>query len=191
MFLRFIPFLEVIHCIDLTKPVVSVICQHQPSAQQLMCFWSCFPGDVEVSKIIVNETKLFKITVSFGNVVSLISLPCYMSHASIPAEVRAARGLPDDLVRISAGIENIDDLLTDLTAAFDKAAAYAAKQQAAAAGSNGASSGSGSSSSNGNGMRTAMPTSLREEELMQRVLALEQQLQQMQGTNNVLANGTS
>lgn len=42
-----------------------------------------------------------QITVSFGNVVSLISMPCYMSHASIPAEVRAARGLPDDLVRIS------------------------------------------------------------------------------------------
>lgn len=42
---------------------------------------------------------------------SLISLPCYMSHASIPAEVRAARGLPDDLVRISVGIEDPEDLL--------------------------------------------------------------------------------
>ena len=51
----------------------------------------------------MEETKLFKVTVSFGNVNSLISLPCYMSHASIPADVRAARGLPDDLVRISAG----------------------------------------------------------------------------------------
>ena len=53
--------------------------------------------------MIVEATKLFKVTVSFGNVNSLISLPCYMSHASIPPEVRAARGLPDDLVRISAG----------------------------------------------------------------------------------------
>ncbi len=60
-------------------------------------------GSVEASKVVVEETKLFKITVSFGNVNSLISLPCYMSHASIPADVRAARGLPDDLVRISAG----------------------------------------------------------------------------------------
>ena len=58
-------------------------------------------GDVNFSKTIVEETKLFKITVSFGGVTSLISLPCFMSHASIPAEVRAARGLPDDLVRIS------------------------------------------------------------------------------------------
>ena len=38
--------------------------------------------------MIVDDTKFFKITVSFGNVVSLISLPCFMSHASIPAEVR-------------------------------------------------------------------------------------------------------
>jgi cystathionine beta-lyase len=44
-----------------------------------------------------------------------------MSHASIPAEVRAARGLPDDLVRISAGIEHIDDLIADLDQAMVKA----------------------------------------------------------------------
>ena len=45
-------------------------------------------GDIDVSKAVVTETQLFKITVSFGNVTSLISLPCFMSHASIPAEVR-------------------------------------------------------------------------------------------------------
>ena len=66
---------------------------------------------MEASKVIVEETKLFKVTVSFGNVVSLISLPCFMSHASIPAEVRAARGLPDSLVRISVGIEHAEDLI--------------------------------------------------------------------------------
>ena len=160
--------------------------------QHLTCTYCCFAGDVEVSKIIVNETKLFKITVSFGNVVSLISLPCYMSHASIPAEVRAARGLPDDLVRISAGIENIDDLLADLAGAFDKAAAYAAKQQAAASSSSLTGGIGSSSSSNGtNGTRRAVAGSLREEVLLQRVLALEQQLQQMQGTSTALVNGTS
>ena len=67
---------------------------------------------VEASRKIVEQTKLFKVTVSFGSVTSLISLPCYMSHASIPAEVRAARGLPDDLIRISAGIEDPEDLLS-------------------------------------------------------------------------------
>jgi cystathionine beta-lyase len=78
-------------------------------------------GSVEASKVIVEETQLFKITVSFGNVTSQISLPCYMSHASIPAEVRAARGLPDDLVRISTGIEHADDLLADLDQAMQQA----------------------------------------------------------------------
>ena len=95
--------------------------------------------NIDASKCIVEDTKLFKVwlgmaqyqkvdwqqrqalmhatlfhtqvTVSFGNVMSQISLPCFMSHASIPAEVRAARGLPDDLIRISCGIEDADDLI--------------------------------------------------------------------------------
>eukprot|EP00884_Botryococcus_braunii_P017107 jgi/Botrbrau1/407/Bobra.110_2s0057.1 len=78
-------------------------------------------GSLEASRTVVEETQLFAVTVSFGSVVSLISLPCYMSHASIPAELRAARGLPDDLVRISVGIEDPSDLLADLEQAFDKA----------------------------------------------------------------------
>lgn len=53
---------------------------------------------------------------------SLISLPCYMSHASVPAEIRKERGLVDDLVRISVGIEDVDDLLADLDQAFKNAA---------------------------------------------------------------------
>ena len=68
-------------------------------------------SSLEASKEIVEQARLFKVTVSFGNVTSQISLPCFMSHASIPAEVRAARGLPDDLIRISAGIEDAGDLI--------------------------------------------------------------------------------
>lgn len=60
-------------------------------------------GSVDASQTIASEAALFKITVSFGSVISLISMPCFMSHAAVPAEVREARGLPDDLVRISAG----------------------------------------------------------------------------------------
>ena len=74
-----------------------------------MCW--CLSCSVVASQVIAEKAALFKITVSFGSVTSLISLPCYMSHASIPAEVRAARGLPDDLVRISVGIEDVHDLL--------------------------------------------------------------------------------
>jgi len=69
----------------------------------------------------VETTKLYKITVSFGSVTSQISLPCFMSHASIPSEVRKARGLPDDLVRISTGVEDVTDLLRDLDEAMQVA----------------------------------------------------------------------
>ncbi len=94
---------------------------HVSQASSAGSLFSFTTGDERVSKIICDNAKLFKITVSFGNVHSLISMPCFMSHASIPAEVRAARGLPNDLIRISAGIEHIDDLIHDLDLAFKKA----------------------------------------------------------------------
>ena len=71
-------------------------------------------GDPEVSKRIVETTKLFAIAVSFGSVGSTISLPCHMSHASIPAGLKQRLGPPVDLVRISVGIEDADDLIEDL-----------------------------------------------------------------------------
>jgi cysteine-S-conjugate beta-lyase len=81
----------------------------------VVCFLT---GNVELSKHIVTHTKLFKITVSFGSVTSLISLPGNMSHASIPAEVKAAREFPEDLVRMSIGIESPEDLIADLQRAM-------------------------------------------------------------------------
>ncbi len=72
-------------------------------------------GDAEVSRRLVEGLALFPITVSFGGVGSSASLPCRMSHASIPASVRAARRLPEDLVRLSIGIEAADDLIADLS----------------------------------------------------------------------------
>uniref|UniRef100_M8BEM2 cysteine-S-conjugate beta-lyase n=1 Tax=Aegilops tauschii TaxID=37682 RepID=M8BEM2_AEGTA len=71
-------------------------------------------GSLSLSKHVVETTKYFNVTVSFGSVKSLISLPCFMSHASIPSSVREERGLTDDLVRISVGIEDVDDLIADL-----------------------------------------------------------------------------
>jgi cystathionine beta-lyase len=75
-------------------------------------------GSVEVSRQIVEATRLFTISVSFGGVGSLISLPCRMSHASIPASVRRSRALPEDLVRLAVGIEHAGDLLEDLEQAL-------------------------------------------------------------------------
>ncbi len=78
-------------------------------------------GSFEASKQIVEATRLFQTTVSFGGIGSSISLPGCMSHASIPAAIREARALPPDLVRLSAGIEDADDLIGDLGAALDRA----------------------------------------------------------------------
>ena len=57
-------------------------------AGSVVCFTT---GDRALSQRVVSNTRLFNITVSFGSVHSLISCPCDMSHASIPAEVRASR----------------------------------------------------------------------------------------------------
>ncbi len=85
-------------------------------------------GSYEFSRRFVEAVKLFHITVSFGSVNSSISLPGCMSHASIPAEVRAARSLALDLVRLSIGIEDESDLVADLASAFE----YASSGTAAA-----------------------------------------------------------
>lgn len=79
-------------------------------------------GDPELSRSIVEATKLFAITVSFGGVNSTISLPNYMSHASIPAHLRQQKSIPADLVRISVGAEDVEDLIDDLSQAFEIAA---------------------------------------------------------------------
>lgn len=79
----------------------------------------CFEtGSVELSKKIVEAMKLFSIRVSFGTVSSSASLPFYMSHASVPQGERERHGLPRDLVRLSIGIEHIDDLIADLERAL-------------------------------------------------------------------------
>ena len=77
-------------------------------------------GDQKLSAEIVESTSLFKVAVSFGSVGSTISLPCRMSHASIPGVLRDRLAPPPDLVRISVGIEDIDELIADLSHAFDR-----------------------------------------------------------------------
>ncbi len=76
-------------------------------------------GDPEFSRTVVEATKLFAITVSFGGVNSTISLPNYMSHASIPAHLRQQKSIPADLVRVSVGAEDVDDLIDDLNQALE------------------------------------------------------------------------
>ncbi|CAD6890623.1 unnamed protein product [Tilletia controversa] len=80
-------------------------------------------GDKALSERIVGGTRLWGISVSFGCVNSLISMPCLMSHASIDPKIRAARNLPEDLIRLCVGIEDFRDLIDDLESALFKAGA--------------------------------------------------------------------
>jgi cystathionine beta-lyase len=75
-------------------------------------------GSVSRSEQIVEGTRIFGISVSFGCVNSLVSMPCRMSHASIPAHVRKERALPEDLIRLCVGIEDVRDLVEDLGGAI-------------------------------------------------------------------------
>lgn len=79
-------------------------------------------GSIERSLELVQSLELFATAVSFGGVRSTASLPAKMSHASIPDEVRSARRFPEDLVRLSIGIEHVDDLRDDLNRALERAA---------------------------------------------------------------------
>jgi cystathionine beta-lyase len=74
-------------------------------------------GDVKISERIVEAAHLWGISVSFGCVNSLISMPCRMSHASIDAKTRAERQMPEDIIRLCVGIEDVDDLIDDLSRA--------------------------------------------------------------------------
>ncbi len=77
-------------------------------------------GDIGVSERIVESAKLWAISVSFGCVNSLISMPCRMSHASIDAKTRKERAMPEDIIRLCVGIEDADDLIDDLSRAVSE-----------------------------------------------------------------------
>ncbi len=69
---------------------------------------------------VLGRLKIFKIAESLGGVESLVELPAIMTHASIPAEERARAGLDDGLIRLSVGIENVEDLVADLKQAMGR-----------------------------------------------------------------------
>ena len=76
-------------------------------------------GDPCLSERFVSATRLFDIAVSFGSVCSTLSLPAKMSHASIPQTLKERMAPPADLVRLSIGIEDVEDLINDLAQALD------------------------------------------------------------------------
>ena len=75
-------------------------------------------GGLKTATTFLERTKIFALAESLGGVESLIEHPAIMTHASVPAEVRKDLGIEDGLVRLSVGIESVEDLLDDLNQAL-------------------------------------------------------------------------
>jgi len=73
----------------------------------------------EKAKTLMENVNLFSLAESLGGVESLINHPASMTHASIPKEEREKNGLSDSLIRLSIGVEDVEDLIQDLTQALD------------------------------------------------------------------------
>src|SRR5256885_14211501 len=95
--------------------------QHELAKRQMKGFGgmiSILTGSRETAAKILGKVRVFSLAESLGGVESLISHPASMTHASVPAERRAALGLRDDLLRLSCGVEDVGDLIADLEQAF-------------------------------------------------------------------------
>ena len=75
-------------------------------------------GGLEEAKRVLERCRIFTLAESLGGVESLVDHPGLMTHASVPLEQRKALGIDDALIRLSVGIEDIDDLVADLTNAL-------------------------------------------------------------------------
>ncbi|MFC3959913.1 cystathionine gamma-synthase [Halovivax cerinus] len=98
---------------------------HDLAARQMDDFGGMLSFELDATldeaSAVVSNTEVFTLAESLGGVESLIEQPAPMTHAAVPREDRLAAGLTDGLVRISVGIEHVDDLLADLETAIDAA----------------------------------------------------------------------
>ena len=97
--------------------------QHELAKRQMRGFGGMVAfelGSLEAARRLLNAVRLLALAESLGGVETLISHPATMTHASVPAARRAAIGITDGLVRISVGVEDIEDLKDDLDQALDR-----------------------------------------------------------------------
>ncbi|MBC8952858.1 PLP-dependent aspartate aminotransferase family protein [Xenorhabdus sp. PB62.4] len=99
--------------------------QHELAKRQMRGFGGMISivlkGGEDYTRQVIKELQLFTLAESLGGVESLVGQPFTMTHASIPLEKRLAAGITPQLIRISVGIENADDLIADLSQAFENA----------------------------------------------------------------------
>jgi cystathionine gamma-lyase len=96
--------------------------QHELAKQQMKGFGGMITflllGGLEESRRFLENTKIFALAESLGGIESLIEHPAIMTHASIPKETREKLGVADNLIRVSVGLEDIDDLIDDMEKAL-------------------------------------------------------------------------
>lgn len=96
--------------------------QHQLAKKQMFGFGGMITfyikGGLESARTLLEKVQVFSLAESLGGVESLIEHPSIMTHASVPTEVRKQLGIDDSLVRLSVGVEDLDDLLFDLEKAL-------------------------------------------------------------------------
>ena len=95
--------------------------QHALASQQMRGFTGMVAVDVgtpDRARTLARKTRLFQLAESLGGVESLVSVPALQTHASVPADLRRAMGVTEGLVRLSVGIEDLDDLIEDLDQAL-------------------------------------------------------------------------
>jgi cystathionine gamma-lyase len=96
--------------------------QHELAARQMRGFGGMvsvvIDGDLARTKQVLERVQVFTLAESLGGVESLVNHPAIMTHASVPREVREAGGVTDSLIRLSVGVEDVDDLIADLDQAL-------------------------------------------------------------------------
>ena len=110
----------------LRHPVVKLLAQHELAARQMPGFGGMISFELKEDSLeravkFCAATRVFALAESLGGVESLVEHPAIMTHASIPKDVRESYGLRDSLIRLSVGIEHVDDLRADLEQAFEVA----------------------------------------------------------------------
>lgn len=98
--------------------------QHELAKKQMTGFGGMITffikGGLPAARVFLESVKVFALAESLGGVESLIEHPAIMTHASVPIEQRKALGIDDSLIRLSVGIEDVSDLIEDLSQAFNK-----------------------------------------------------------------------
>ncbi len=96
--------------------------QHNLAKEQMSGFGGMITfyikGGLSESRAVLEKVRLFSLAESLGGVESLIEHPAIMTHASVPKEMREHLGISDNLIRLSVGVEDIEDLLSDLDQAL-------------------------------------------------------------------------